>query len=147
MCTYLKIANELPFPVFFSGALGGGASSQTGLLRNGARLDTPVPLRASEPSQSGGLEGGGHSLPVPCRRAHPHSRDKDHILPAGNARAGRTVLSTPFPSCFLPLGQLPAPGSWGPRSEHLGLRFLASSLQVSPARNFCMWTVGSLLLV
>lgn len=147
MCTCLKIANELPFPVFFSGALGGGASSQTGLLRNGARLDTPVPLRASKPSQSGGLEGGGHSLPVPCRRGHPHSRDKDHILPAGNARVGRTVLSTPFPSCFLSLGQLPAPGSWGPRSEHLDLRFLASSLQVSPARNFCMWTVGSPLLV
>lgn len=77
----------------FSGVLTGGGSSHRGLLRNGAGLDTPVPPGAREPSQSGGLEGGGHSLPLPCRMGHPHSRDKDHILPAGNARAGRTVLS------------------------------------------------------
>ena len=113
-------------------------SSHRGLLRNGAGLDTPVPPRAREPSQSGGLEGGGHSLPLPCRMGHPHSRDKDHILPAGNARAGRTVLSAPFPSCFLPLGQLPAPGSWA-RSSRMWEGGVAPAAPAPRSRAGCGW--------
>ena len=134
MCTCLKIANELPFPVFL------WSSDWWDLFSERVAEEWGWTRHPSAPKSKGAQPewrlGGRWPFTSPCRRGHPHSRDKDHILPAGNARAGRTVLSTPFPSCFLPLGQRPALVSWGPRSEYLGLRFLASSLQVSTGRNF-----------